>query len=53
MKIAISTEDKNGLDSLVSHHFGRCPCYVFVEVEDQKVQICGSGGPESPDCRGC
>jgi len=38
MKIAISTEDKNGLDSLVSHHFGRCPCYVFVDVKDQKVQ---------------
>ena len=38
MKIAISTEDKNGLESLVSHHFGGCPCYVFVEVEDQEVQ---------------
>ena len=38
MKIAISTEDKNGLDSLVSHHFGRCPCYVIVEVESQEVQ---------------
>jgi len=38
MKIAISTEDKNGLDSRISHHFGRCPCYVLVEVDDQQVQ---------------
>jgi len=38
MKIAISTEDKNGLDSRISHHFGRCPCYVFVDVQDQQVQ---------------
>ncbi|MCK4897401.1 MAG: NifB/NifX family molybdenum-iron cluster-binding protein [Anaerolineales bacterium] len=39
MRIAISSEEKNGLDSLVSHHFGRCPCYVLVDVdEDQKIQ---------------
>jgi predicted Fe-Mo cluster-binding NifX family protein len=38
MRIAISTEDKNGLDSLISHHFGRCPCYVLVDVQDQEVQ---------------
>jgi len=39
MKIAISTEDKNGLESLVSYHFGRCPSYVFVDVKDQQVQL--------------
>ena len=38
MKIVISTEEKNGLNSRVSHHFGRCPNYVFVEVEGQQVQ---------------
>jgi predicted Fe-Mo cluster-binding NifX family protein len=38
MRIAISSEDKNGLDSLVSHHFGRCPYYVLVDVENQEVQ---------------
>ena len=38
MRIAISAEEKNGLDSRVSHHFGRCPCYVLVDVEDQEVQ---------------
>jgi len=34
MKIAISAENKNGLDSPVSHHFGRCPCYVLVEMDE-------------------
>ena len=38
MRIAISTEDKNGLDSVISHHFGRCPFYALVDVEDKKIQ---------------
>ena len=38
MRIAVSTEDKNGLDSLISHHFGRCPCYVLVDVQDQEIK---------------
>jgi predicted Fe-Mo cluster-binding NifX family protein len=33
MRIAISTEDKSGLDSPISHHFGRCPCYTLVDME--------------------
>jgi len=38
MRIAISAESKNGLDSLVSSHFGRCPCFVVVDVEGQEVK---------------
>jgi predicted Fe-Mo cluster-binding NifX family protein len=38
MKIAISTEENNGLESRVSHHFGRCPYYVLVDVQDKQVQ---------------
>lgn len=37
MKIAISTEDKAGLDSPISHHFGRCPCYVLVDMEGVSI----------------
>ena len=37
MKIAISTEDKNGLDSSISHHFGRCPYYVLVDLEGVSI----------------
>lgn len=37
MRLAISTEDNNGLDSTVSHHFGRCPFFVLVDVEDKEI----------------
>ena len=37
MRIAISAENQNGLDSPVSPHFGRCPCYILVDVEGQEV----------------
>ena len=33
MRIAISAEGDRGLESVVSPHFGRCPCYVLVDVE--------------------
>ena len=38
MRIAFSTEDKNGLDSRISHHFGRCPSYVLVDLEGEEVK---------------
>jgi predicted Fe-Mo cluster-binding NifX family protein len=38
MRIAISAESKNGLESFVSPHFGRCPCYILVDVEGQEVK---------------
>jgi predicted Fe-Mo cluster-binding NifX family protein len=38
MRIAISADDNRGLDSVVSPHFGRCPYYVLVDVEDRQVR---------------
>jgi predicted Fe-Mo cluster-binding NifX family protein len=38
MRIAISADHRNGLDSLVSPHFGRCPCFILVDVEGQEVK---------------
>ena len=35
-RVAIAAEDDRGLDGEVSAHFGRCPYYVMVEVEDGK-----------------
>ena len=37
MRIAIAINEKNDLDSTVSHHFGRCPYYLLVDVENRKV----------------
>ncbi len=38
MRVAVSADDSNGLDSVVSPHFGRCPYYVLVDLEGQKVK---------------
>jgi predicted Fe-Mo cluster-binding NifX family protein len=38
MRIAVSADDGNGLESAVSPHFGRCPYYAFVDVDDHKVK---------------
>ena len=35
--IAIASEDSRGMDGTVSAHFGRCPYYTLVEVEDGAV----------------
>ena len=37
MRVAISADDSNGLDSVVSPHFGRCPYYVLVDLGGQEV----------------
>lgn len=36
-KIAVSVDTDEGLKSPVSQHFGRCPYYVVVEVEADKI----------------
>ena len=38
MRVAVSVDDSNGLDSVVSPHFGRCPHYVLVDLEGQEVK---------------
>jgi predicted Fe-Mo cluster-binding NifX family protein len=38
MKIAVSTETNNGLESVVAHHFGRCPFFALVDVEGTDVK---------------
>jgi len=37
MRIAVSTDTKHGLDAAVSPHFGRCPFYTLVDVQDGQV----------------
>jgi predicted Fe-Mo cluster-binding NifX family protein len=42
MRIAVSADNNDGLDSVVSPHFGRCPYFVLVDLEDQKVKQVGA-----------
>ena len=37
MRIAVSADTKNGLDSVVSPHFGRCAHFILVDLDDQDV----------------
>lgn len=37
MRIAVSTDNKNGLDSIVSPHFGRCAHFVLVDLDGSNV----------------
>jgi predicted Fe-Mo cluster-binding NifX family protein len=38
MRIAVSADNRNGLDSVVSPHFGRCPYFVLVDLDDHDVK---------------
>ncbi|MBN1486209.1 MAG: NifB/NifX family molybdenum-iron cluster-binding protein [Anaerolineae bacterium] len=38
MRIAIAADDARGLDSVAAHHFGRCPYYVFVDIEGDDIK---------------
>jgi predicted Fe-Mo cluster-binding NifX family protein len=37
-RIAFSADFDQGLDSPVSHHFGRCPYYVLVDTEGSEIR---------------
>ncbi|MBE9524003.1 MAG: NifB/NifX family molybdenum-iron cluster-binding protein [Chloroflexi bacterium] len=38
MRIAISAQTSNGLDSTIAQHFGRCPYFAIVDVQDREIQ---------------
>jgi predicted Fe-Mo cluster-binding NifX family protein len=44
MKIAVSSNDNAGLESTVSGHFGHCPFFTIVNVDDKKIGICSIAG---------
>ena len=46
IRVAISSEDNRGLDSVVSPHFGRCPYFILVDVEGRDV--CEVNSVENP-----
>jgi predicted Fe-Mo cluster-binding NifX family protein len=38
MRVAISLEENQGLESKVSGHFGRCPYFLFAELREGQIQ---------------
>jgi len=38
MRIAISADTNNGLDSTIGQHFGRCPYFALVDMEGNEVK---------------
>ena len=38
MRIAVSIEDNNDLESKVAHHFGRCPFFALVDLDGNEVK---------------
>ncbi len=38
MRVAVSSDGNNGLDSVVSPHFGRCPYFVLVDLDGRDVK---------------
>jgi len=38
MRIAISVDTNQGLESRVAEHFGRCPYFALVDVEGREVK---------------
>ena len=46
MKVAIASDDNNGLTGEVSMHFGRCRYYILAEVE--KGRVLSSKTEENP-----
>lgn len=38
IRIAISSQTSEGLDSAVANHFGRCPYFALVDMEGNEIQ---------------
>jgi len=46
MRIAVTAETNNGLESVVAQHFGHAPFFIIVDMEDEKVKT--TQGIENP-----
>ena len=38
MKIALATDDDRGEEAVLSHHFGRCPHYILVDIDGEEIK---------------
>jgi predicted Fe-Mo cluster-binding NifX family protein len=37
MRVAVSSENNQGLESIVSPHFGRCPYFILIDLNGEEV----------------
>lgn len=37
IRIAVSADNSQGMESSVSQHFGRCACFVIADIEDEEI----------------
>lgn len=51
MIIAFSSEENRGLESIMNHHFGRCPFYIFISI-DKDNNVNDVTGEENPFAKG-
>ena len=51
MRIAVSANENKGLESAIGAHFGRCPYFVLVDVDESKVQVQAVQTIENPYVR--
>lgn len=47
MKIAFSAATSDGLESPISPHFGRCPFYIFVDLDEENQVVNVSSIPNA------
>jgi predicted Fe-Mo cluster-binding NifX family protein len=38
MRIAVSADSRDGLNSVISPHFGRCPHFILVDLEGHQIK---------------
>ena len=38
MKIIFSSDENNGIKSKMAHHFGRCPYYIAIDIDNNKIK---------------
>jgi len=39
MRIVISSQENTGLESQVSHHFGRCPYFTLIDEDQGEIKL--------------
>lgn len=53
MKLAVPSENANGLQSIRSGHFGHCAYFTMVEIEDGEIKSVESVKNVDHDVAGC